>query len=242
MHVRTDIPYVYLLHILLVTCIQGRNKNNEKLGNKHHIQSYGSIYVVQLATAERAQSRAPAKEITGSIPGQSMDIRYPEIIIIIIIIIIRILASYDEVNYSWHKFLDTGAASGDYSSPAVEQLLNRNLNTGPALMPGPLGVGGIRNPQGSISSSQISYLRYETMTSDTPKQKKNTLWLLLLLQYSYNLTVKNPRLDKCLTSADCFISKCAICFAYILGLLQTTATGLYTRTPMHMHATPGIDA
>ena len=24
------------------------------------------------------------------------------------------------------KFLDTGAASGDYPSPAIEQLLNRN--------------------------------------------------------------------------------------------------------------------
>ena len=29
---------------------------------------------VQVATAERAQSRAPVKEIMGSIPGRSMDI------------------------------------------------------------------------------------------------------------------------------------------------------------------------
>ena len=62
------------------------------------------------------------KEITGSIPGRSMDIRYPEIILIIIII--RIIASYDEVYYSWHKFLDTLLL--EIISPAIEQLLNRN--------------------------------------------------------------------------------------------------------------------
>ena len=65
------------------------------------------------------------KEITGSIPGRSMDIRYPEIIIIVIIII-RILASYDEVYYivginSWTQELLL-----EIISPAVEQLLNGN--------------------------------------------------------------------------------------------------------------------
>ena len=42
------------------------------------------------------------------------------VIPIIIVMIIKALASYDEVYYSWHKFLDTGAASGDYPTPAVE--------------------------------------------------------------------------------------------------------------------------
>ena len=64
------------------------------------------------------------KEITGSIPGRSMDIHdTPKIIIIIII---QILASYDEVYYSWHKFLDKLLL--EIISPAIEQLLNRNLN------------------------------------------------------------------------------------------------------------------
>ena len=60
------------------------------------------------------------KEITGSIPGRSMDIQdTPKIIIII-----QILASYDEVYYSWHKFLDKLLL--EIISPAIEQLLNRN--------------------------------------------------------------------------------------------------------------------
>ena len=71
------------------------------------------LTMVQLATAKHAQSHAPVKEITGSIPGRSMDIHDTQKLIIIIM---QILASYDEVYYSWHKILDTGAAPRDYLS------------------------------------------------------------------------------------------------------------------------------
>ena len=76
----------------------------------------------------------------GSIPGRSMDIHdTPKIIIIIIII--RILASYDEVYYSWHKFLDKLLL--EIISPAIKAASKQELNPrdGPcALMPGSLGV------------------------------------------------------------------------------------------------------
>ena len=48
------------------------------------------------------------------------------ILIIIIIIIKGILASYDEVYYSWHNSW-TQELLLEIISPAVEQLLNRNL-------------------------------------------------------------------------------------------------------------------
>ena len=56
--------------------------------------------------------------------------------------ILRML-SYDEIYYSWHNSW-TQELLLEIISPAIEQLLNRNLNCGPcALMPGSLGVKGI---------------------------------------------------------------------------------------------------
>ena len=66
--------------------------------------------------------------------------------------IIQILASYDEVYYSKHKFLDTGAASGDYLS-SCRAASEQDLNFLPCTYARVLRGGGL---MGSIDPSSSS--------------------------------------------------------------------------------------